>query len=111
MNPMAPSLHATIKLHKPNTPIKPIVNWKNAPAYEIAEQLTNTLHNYLYLPYTYNACNSKHLMTELKTIELNSVMRVCSFNIENMYTNIPRKDIINISNNILDNNTEIQVNI
>jgi hypothetical protein len=28
-----------------------------------------------------------------------------------MYTNIPRKDIINIINDILENNTEIQLNI
>jgi hypothetical protein len=40
MNPTAPSLHATIKLHKPNTPIRPIINWKNAPPYELAKQLT-----------------------------------------------------------------------
>jgi hypothetical protein len=33
------------------------------------------------------------------------------FDIENMYTNIPRKDIINIINTILDNNTEMQFNI
>jgi hypothetical protein len=54
MNPMAPCMHATIKLHKPNTPIRPIINWKNAPAYEIAKKLSKTLHNYLNLPYTYN---------------------------------------------------------
>jgi hypothetical protein len=26
MNPTAPNLHGTIKLHKPNTPIRPIIN-------------------------------------------------------------------------------------
>jgi hypothetical protein len=48
---------------------------------------------------------------ELKTTDMNIDMRICSFDIKNMYTNIPRKDIINIINNILDNNTEIQVNV
>jgi hypothetical protein len=33
MNPTAPTLHATIELHKNNTPIRPIINWKHAPAY------------------------------------------------------------------------------
>jgi hypothetical protein len=111
MNPTAPSIHATIKLHKPNTPIRPIINWKNAPAYEIAKKLSKALHNYLNLPYTYNVCNSNHLMTEIKTIELNNDTRICSFDIENMYAHIPRKDIINIISNILDNNAEIQSNI
>jgi hypothetical protein len=32
MNPTTPTLHATIKLHKQNTPIRPIINWRNAPA-------------------------------------------------------------------------------
>jgi hypothetical protein len=90
----------------PNTPIRPIINWKNEPACELAKQLTETLHNYLKLPYTYNVCNSNHLMTELKTIELDSNIRMCSFDIENTYTNIPRNDIINIINNMLENNTD-----
>jgi hypothetical protein len=50
-------------------------------------------------------------MTDLKTIELNNNTRICSFDIENMYINIPRKDIINITNNILENDIEIQSNI
>jgi hypothetical protein len=82
----------------------------NAGAYELTKQLTKTLHSYLNLPYTYNFHSSNHLMMELKTIELNTNTRICSCNIENMYTNIPRKDIINIIKNI-SNNTQIQVNI
>jgi hypothetical protein len=107
MNTTAPSLHATIKLHILITPVMPMMNWKNVPAYELAKQLTKTLQNYLNLSYTCNMCNSIHLMTDLKTIELNNDTRICVLDIENMYTNIPRKDIINIINNILENNTEI----
>jgi hypothetical protein len=36
MNPMALTLHCTIKLHKQNTPIRPIINWMNALAYKLA---------------------------------------------------------------------------
>jgi hypothetical protein len=66
MNPIAPNLRAIIKLHKQNTPIRPIINLRNAPAYQLAKQLTKTLHNYLQLQYTYNI----HLMTSLQTIKL-----------------------------------------
>jgi hypothetical protein len=111
MNFIVASLHATIKLHKPNTSIRPIINWKTAPAYELAKQLTKTLHNYLNFPYTYNLRISNHLITELKIIQLNNGRRICSFDIKNIYVNIPRKVIINIINNILVNNTEIQVSI
>jgi hypothetical protein len=58
MNPTAPNLHGTIKLHKPNTPIRPIINWKNAPAYGLAKKLSKLLHNHLKLPNTYNIQNS-----------------------------------------------------
>jgi hypothetical protein len=104
MNPTAPILHATIKLHKPNTPIRPTINWKNAPAYELAKQLTKTVHNHLNLPYTYSVRNSNHFMADLKTMEINNDTRICSFDVENMYTNIPKREIINIINSILGNN-------
>jgi hypothetical protein len=101
MNSTAPSMHTTVKLHKPGIPIRPIIDWRNATGYKLAKYLTKLLHNYLDLLYTYNVRNSAHLMTDLKTIEINSDTRICSFDIENMYTNIQRKEIINIPNNVL----------
>jgi hypothetical protein len=103
MNPAAPNLHATIKLHKHNTPIRPIVSWKQAPAYQLAKQLVRTLHDYLQLPNTYNIQNSIQLMGDLKLITINKNTRLCSFDIVNMYTNIPKNDIITITKNILQN--------
>jgi hypothetical protein len=93
MNRRAPNLYATIKLHKENKPIRPIINWKNAPAYKIAKQVSKTLHNSLQLPYTYNIQNSIQLMTDLKTIELNKDTRLCSFDITNMYTKITKTEL------------------
>jgi hypothetical protein len=92
MNPTAPNLHATIKLNKPNTSIRPIINWKNSPAYELAKHLTKTLHNHLNLLYIYNVRNSIYLITVLETIQINKNIRICSFDVENMYTNIPKVD-------------------
>jgi sugar (pentulose or hexulose) kinase len=69
LNSTAPNLHTTIKLHKHNTPIRPIINWKNAPTYKLAKQLAKILHNYLQLPHTYNVWNSVHLITDLQAIE------------------------------------------
>jgi hypothetical protein len=45
MNPTALNLHATIELHKGNTPIRPIIDWENAPAYELAKHLAKTLQS------------------------------------------------------------------
>jgi hypothetical protein len=37
MKPQAPELNALIKLHKEKQPIGPMVYYKNAPTYKIAE--------------------------------------------------------------------------
>jgi hypothetical protein len=50
-------------------------------------------------------------MTELKTIELSEDTRLCSFDITNIYTNIPRNGVINIIKKILEDNNEIKKNI
>jgi hypothetical protein len=50
------------------------------------------------------------LMTELQGIEINKNLKLCSFDIENMYTSIPRNGIINVVNTILENlKTEMNV--
>jgi hypothetical protein len=50
-------------------------------------------------------------MTDLQAIKLNKDTRLRSFDIENMYTNIPNTGIINIINNIFQNNHGIETNI
>ena len=36
LNPTEPTIRGLIKLHKTDQPIQPIVNWRNAPAYKLA---------------------------------------------------------------------------
>jgi hypothetical protein len=36
MNPSAPRLQGTVKLRKQDKPIRSIVNWRNCPAYKVA---------------------------------------------------------------------------
>jgi hypothetical protein len=50
-------------------------------------------------------------MKYLKTIKLNKDTRLCSFDITNTYTNIPKIGAINITKKILENNNEIKKNI
>jgi hypothetical protein len=50
MNPSAPRICGLPKIHKPDCPIRPIINWRNAPAYKLAKTLTTLLHLYIPLP-------------------------------------------------------------
>jgi hypothetical protein len=57
LNPSTPCLYGTIKLHEQSKPIRPIVNWKNSPAYKIAKNFNKILQNILQLPHTFNVKN------------------------------------------------------
>jgi hypothetical protein len=44
-------------------------------------------------------------MHSLKKTNIRTSTKICSFDIKNMYTNIPQNELINIIYNILTNNT------
>jgi hypothetical protein len=43
MNPDTPTISGLIKIHKDSAPIRPIVNFVNAPSYKLAKSFTKTL--------------------------------------------------------------------
>jgi hypothetical protein len=89
LNPSAPTIKGLIKLHKTNQPIRPIVNWRNAPAYGLATLLTQEMHTLAPLPYTFNVKNTSHLIQQLHQTPLTPHSRLASLDISNMYANIP----------------------
>jgi hypothetical protein len=54
MNPSAPQIHGTIKVHKPEKSLRPVVNWTDSPEYKLAKHLNTILNNVLQLPYAFN---------------------------------------------------------
>jgi small-conductance mechanosensitive channel len=54
LNPTSPTIRGLLKVHKEGAPIRPIVNWKNAPAYKLAKMLVRNIHAHIPLPYTFN---------------------------------------------------------
>jgi len=96
LNPTSPSIKGLIKIHKTETPIRPVVNWKNAPAYKAVRILARKLHTYISLPYCFNVKNTTHLIADLQEIPYDQNLRLASFDITNMYTNIPTQDLATI---------------
>jgi hypothetical protein len=94
MNPKAPHMYGTIKLHKAEKCIRPIVNWKNSPGYKLAKYLEKLLKNTTQLPNVFNVQNSETLMHNLKQINTHANMKTCSFDIKNMYTNVPTASVV-----------------
>jgi hypothetical protein len=101
MNPKAPCIKGLIKIHKPNNPIRPIVNWQEAPAYKLSKHLTDILIQHLQLPDSFNVKNSITLTNELNSVEMTCHTKLCSFDIKNMYANTPQPELLIIIKQIL----------
>jgi hypothetical protein len=84
MNPEAPHIHGTIKLHKGGKPIRPRVNWKNSSGYRIATYLARQLKDTIHLPNAFNIQNSEKLIHNLKETNIQTNTKICSFDIKNM---------------------------
>jgi hypothetical protein len=65
MNPSAPTIKGLIKLHKHDQPIRPVVNWRNAPAYKLAQLFTKKVNHLAPLSNALNITNSKDLISKL----------------------------------------------
>jgi hypothetical protein len=61
MNPSAPQIYGTIKLHKQGKSIRPIVNWMDNPGYKLAKYLNTILSNILQLRNAFDLQNTSTL--------------------------------------------------
>jgi hypothetical protein len=68
LNPTAPRVKGLVKIHKTDAPIRPIVNWNNAPTYKLAKYLVKTLQTHAPLPFAFNIKNTVQLISDLKNI-------------------------------------------
>ena len=50
LNPTIPTIRGLMKIHKENSPIRPVINWKNAQAYKVTKLLATKLQTYIPLP-------------------------------------------------------------
>ena len=69
--------------------------------------LVKILQTHTLLPYTFNVTNSTHLINDLADIPYEHNLRLSSFDISNMYTNIPTNELLSLidtacSNNLVD---------
>jgi hypothetical protein len=106
MIPKAPHLYGTIKLHKEHKPIRPIVNWRDNPGYKLTKYIATQLSEKLQLPYVYDVKDSIELIHNLENLQTDENTKLCSFDVTNMYRNIPKiKTKHNISEVLIDNKT------
>jgi len=71
LKPYNTDYEGLVKLHKEDTPIRPIINWRKAPGYKLAKMLAGKLTSYNPLPSAYNVTNMVQLMNDLTDIPYN----------------------------------------
>jgi len=88
VNPSAPTIKGLIKLHKSDQPIRPIVNWRNAPVYKLSKLFTQIQPIYpiaIFIQFK----NTPELVQNLKQPPLLPTFTLASLDITNTYSNIP----------------------
>jgi hypothetical protein len=82
-----------IKVHKEGAPIRPVVKWRNAPGYKLAQIPVKVLSSHTPLRFTYTVWNTVQLVDDLLRIPQGHHMKFASFDISNMYSNIPTGEL------------------
>jgi hypothetical protein len=78
-NPSHPTLKAQLKLHKPDIPIRPVINNMKAPTHKISKHLLSMLSKHLTFNNHYNVVNATKLANELTNLK-----NECKPQIDNM---------------------------
>ena len=95
--PSPPMLKAQLKLHKEGIPIRPVINNRTAPAYKLAKHMTKIIDQHTALNNQYSVTNSTNLANELIKLEITDAHKLISFDIKDLYVNIPIQETINIA--------------
>jgi hypothetical protein len=103
IKPKPPTLNAQIKIHKDNEPIIPVVNNIHAASYKIAKFFNKWLKDQRLLPNTFVTYNSTQLANELTKLKIKETSRLITFEIKDLYVNIPIEETIKITKTQLAN--------
>ena len=93
-----PRLYGLAKVHKENTPVRPVLSMPGSAYYKTANQVAK----WLSVVHECNINSSTESVTnQLPTIELNSDEELISFDVKSLYTNVPLDEAIDDCTNLL----------
>lgn len=107
INAKAPIFTGLPKIHKPNTPIRPLVNFTTAPGFKTAKNLARLIADNLQLNNDHSITNNIDFINKIKTVKLKPNYKLVSFDIVDLYTNIPTDETLQLLRDNLHNNASI----
>ena len=84
--------YGTVKTHKPDNPLRPIISQMTSPTYKIAKTLNNILTP--FIPTGYSLKSSVEFIDILRTTEPDE--DISSLDVESLFTNVPVLETIEI---------------
>lgn len=96
MNPRSPFLYGLPKTHKDNIPIRPVVSYIGAPAYNLAKYLNVLLKNKSCFNPQYSLKNSLDLVVKIKDIQIPPYSKLLSLDVDSLFTNVPFEECLSI---------------
>lgn len=108
-NPQPPRLYGLPKIHKPTLTIRPIVSNSYTPTDKLAKRVNQIFRNKTKFKPKFTVNNSNELINEIKNVHLPNNCKLVSFDVTNLFTNIPPKECLQLIRSILDKNATIPI--
>ena len=83
-----PKLYRMPKIHKVNTPLRPIVSFSSSPTYELSKNLARILKP-LTEQSSHRLINSREFVTKINNVILGEDHELVSFDVKSLFTSIP----------------------
>lgn len=98
MNPLPPLMNCLPKTRKPGVPMRPTVSFKSVLTKKLAKKLVSTFNNLCKFITLFSNNNDMDLISRLEKLKGNSCNNniLASLDIDNMYSNIPLSEVIEI---------------
>ena len=94
----APRLYGLAKVHKKDTPMRPVLSMPGSAYHKVGNQVAQWLS---HVPECKINCSTKSISDSLRSIQLDKDHELVSFDVTSLYTNVPVKEAIEVCADLL----------
>ena len=103
----SPKFYGLPKIHKPDTPLRPIVSSTGTVSYNTTKELAKILKPLVGMS-THHLQNTKDFIQQLKDVRLQQHESIISYYVKALFTSVPNQPVLNIIKNKLENDKDLK---